>query len=226
MTVCHHINDATLMRFAAGDLDEAFAVVIASHIAMCGHCRENLTAAEEIGGEVLDGAEQIEMSANAFGQLMANIYSPGNKIVATHPDHASPRMSDTVGESPTPAPLMRVLGRPIKDVPWKFVAPGVRKHDLPLTTDTQSSLYMLNISPGKTVPEHGHGGAEVTLILSGAYQDNLGRFAAGDIADLDEHLEHQPRVEDDAPCICLVATEAPTKFKGFFSQLFQPMTGI
>jgi putative transcriptional regulator len=102
----------------------------------------------------------------------------------------------------------------------------VRRHAIDLSSSTSSSLYMLNIAPGKAVPEHGHGGAEMTLILSGAYNDELGRFGPGDIADLDEHLEHQPKVEPEEPCICLVATEAPTRFKGFFSRLFQPLVGI
>jgi len=64
------------------------------------------------------------------------------------------------------------------------------------------------------------------LILSGSYTDVFGTFRRGDIADLDEHVEHQPIVDGDLPCICLVATEAPTRFKGFFSRLLQPLTGI
>ncbi|MBO6932531.1 MAG: cupin domain-containing protein, partial [Roseibium sp.] len=65
-----------------------------------------------------------------------------------------------------------------------------------------------------------------TLVLSGAYRDELGRFGPGDIADLDEHVEHQPRVEAGAPCICIVATEAPTRFKNLISRLLQPLVGI
>lgn len=65
----------------------------------------------------------------------------------------------------------------------------------------------------------------MTLVLSGAYRDAMGRFGCGDIADLDEHIEHQPRVEPGEPCICIVATEAPTRFKGFFSRLLQPWCG-
>jgi putative transcriptional regulator len=102
----------------------------------------------------------------------------------------------------------------------------VRRHTVKLESRPASSLYLLHIAAGKTVPEHGHGGAEMTLILSGVYRDVLGRFGPGDIADLDEHVEHQPEVEPDAPCICLVATETPTRFKGFISRLMQPLVGI
>ena len=226
MTVCHHLNDATLMRFASGDLDEAFSVVVASHISICQHCRENLLTAEEIGGQILQDADQIELSPDAFEKILERLDHPPYEKAETQIPASQKTVDPSENSAALPAPLAKVLARPLEDIPWKLIAPGVRKHDLPLSSETQSSLYMLNISPGKTVPEHGHGGAEITLILSGAYRDNLGRFAAGDIADLDEHLEHQPKVEADAPCICLVATEAPTKFKGFISQLLQPLTGI
>ena len=38
-------------------------------------------------------------------------------------------------------------------------------------------------------------GQEMTLILRGAYRDQIGRFAPGDVADLDEGIEHQPVIE-------------------------------
>ena len=84
----------------------------------------------------------------------------------------------------------------------------------------------MRIAPGTAMPEHGHGGEEITLILSGAYNDNFGRYAPGDVADLDESVEHQPIVEQDAACICLVATEAPTRFKSWPARLLQPLVGI
>ena len=67
---------------------------------------------------------------------------------------------------------------------------------------------------------------EITLVLTGSYRDALGRFGPGDVADLDEDIEHQPVVDSDEPCICLVASEAPTRFKSFFGRLFQPLVGV
>jgi putative transcriptional regulator len=136
------------------------------------------------------------------------------------------RRTEQPPDGDVPPPLRRFVGSSLQDIDWNFVAPGVRKHTIRLSSEKASSLYMLNIAAGKAVPEHGHGGEEMTLILSGAYRDELGRFGPGDVADLDEHVEHQPKVEPGAPCICLVATEAPTRFKSFFSRLLQPLVGI
>jgi putative transcriptional regulator len=46
------------------------------------------------------------------------------------------------------------------------------------------------------------------------------------VADLDEHIEHQPVIEDGEDCICLIATEAPARFKGLVPRLLQPIVGI
>lgn len=219
MTVHHHLDDATRVRYASGDLDEAFSVVVAAHLAMCGSCRHEVRDAEEVGGRLLEEGDTADLASDAFDRLMQQVEGDGAAIAVPAPAHGT-------SHDDVPVPLRRLIGSSLDAVAWKRVAPGVRKHEIALPSAPDSSLCLMHIAPGKAVPEHGHGGAEMTLVLSGAYQDELGRFGPGDIADLDEHVEHQPRVEPGAPCICLVATEAPTRFKGFFSRLLQPLVGI
>jgi len=226
MTVLHHLDDSTLVSYASGNLDEAFSVVVAAHIAMCPECRAELHAAEDIGGQMLEEAGEAELSGDAFERIMACIDGEGSAVTPIRRPSVSPSSHHAKAGGDVPLPLRRFIGGDLDSIPWKTVAPGVLRHKIALETDTPSSLYMLHIAPGKAVPEHGHGGAEMTLILSGAYRDEMGVFGPGDIADLDEHVEHQPKVEPGAPCICLVATEAPTKFKGVFSRLMQPFVGI
>ena len=127
--------------------------------------------------------------------------------------------------SEIPLPLRRLVGNSFDDIAWRRVVPGVQRHRIALP-GTQSSLYMLKIGPGRKMPEHGHNGKEMTLILRGSYSDVLGQYRAGDVADLDEHVEHQPMVDSDWPSICLVATEQPTRFKSIVSRLMQPLVGI
>jgi len=214
MSVNHHLDDATVLRYAAGDLHEAFAVVVASHLAMCSVCRAAVRAAEEAGGALVEAVEAEPLAADAFERMMAAM-------------EAAPKADriEAPVASDMPRPLRRYAGEQLSDVAWKFVAPGVRKASLPLETEG-ASLFMLSIAPGRKVPEHSHGGAEMTLILSGAYCDRFGRFGPGDIADHDEDVEHQPMVDGEETCICVVATEAPTQFKGLVGRLLQPFVGI
>lgn len=221
MSVHHHLDDSTLLRYASGDLDEAFAVIVAAHLAMCPQCRRGLRAAEDVGGALLEEEASVELAAGAVERAMHRLESeapakPSWKDALTQPESSGD----------VPLPLRRYVGASLDAVDWKRVAPGVRRRRIALDTPCGSSLYMLRIDAGKAMPEHGHGGAEMTLVLSGAYRDSLGVFGPGDIADLDEHVEHQPKVEPGAACVCLVATEAPTRFKGMITRLLQPLVGI
>lgn len=222
MSVTHHLDDATLLRYASGGLPYAFNMVVAAHLAMCAQCRTALAAAEELGGHLLEDAPVAEMPVGSFELLMKKL-EDGDGAAERKPADADD-LIDFSGD--VPAPLQRLVGPNLSGVKWRRIAPGVKKHTLAKTQSDGTSLYMLHIAPGMAVPEHGHGGEELTLILSGAYRDDIGVFDTGDIADLDEHVEHQPHVVSDTPCVCLVATEAPTRFKDVFSRMLQPLTGV
>jgi putative transcriptional regulator len=84
----------------------------------------------------------------------------------------------------------------------------------------------MRVATGRGVPEHGHSGSEITLVLSGSYTDRFGRFQPGDVADLDPDVEHDLKVDSAQACICLVAVESPARFKGIIARLMQPFIGI
>jgi putative transcriptional regulator len=216
--IAHHPDSATLMTYAAGSLDEAFVTVVATHLASCAACRARLREIEQIGGTLLESGDTVGLNATALERAMSGLDETGEK----HFEKAEPEQS----KESLPRPLARLITGGLDDISWKTVAPGVARHRLPTSEAARASLMLLKIAPGKKVPEHGHGGTEITLVLTGSYRDALGRFGPGDIADLDEHVEHQPVVDSSEPCICLVATEAPTRFKSFFGRLFQPLVGI
>lgn len=218
MSIHHHLDDATVLRYASGGLDPAFAVVVATHIAMCRSCRAAVAVAEGLGGHLLEHRQSAPVTEGLFERLMGRVESEAGEVDVGLA--ALPAAGDV------PAPLARHIGPHLDAVTWRAVAPGIRKHAIDLGDRPQASLFMLAIAPGRKMPEHGHGGDEMTLILSGSYRDAFGRFARGDLADLDEHVEHQPKVDSEIPCICLVATDAPTRFKGRVSRVMQRFVGI
>lgn len=217
MNIDHHLDVATIMAHAAGTLDEAFNVVVASHIAWCPVCREATRQAALLGGELLGSLDGTSVSENCRSKTLSML---DTATLHRFPKSPSPR-------SEVPDPLGRMLGGvALADLKWKRKAPGLALYDLPLSETSNARLFLMRIAPGSAMPEHGHGGEEITLILSGAYNDKFGRYAQGDVADLDESIEHQPIVETGAACICLVATEAPTRFKSWPARLLQPLIGI
>ena len=80
MTVHHHIDESTLLRYASGDLDEAFSVIVAAHLAMCGDCRKALRLANDIGGSLLDREEPAPLADNALERIMSGIDTAGGRI--------------------------------------------------------------------------------------------------------------------------------------------------
>ncbi len=217
MKIMHHLDDATIIAYASGTLGEAHTVVAAAHLAYCMECRSAVRQAEAIGGEMLldqdvKGVSDVCRSAT-LASLDALVSAPVRKVKST-----------PVGN--VPQLVNRILGgKTLDEIAWKMKAPGVSVFDIP-TSDGRTRLRLLSIGPGRAMPEHSHGGDEIALILRGSYTDHIGRFQVGDVADVDSDVEHQPVVDAGSTCICLVATEAPTRFKSFWARLAQPFIGI
>lgn len=223
MTINHHLDDATLLAYAAGTLDESMSVVVSSHLAMCPQCRAAARHGNHLGGALMEEIKPEPLRSDALSKMMERIEQTGDIAVLAHRRKVRP--VDVTADS-LPLPLARRLGMPLSEIKWRRIAPGVHSHILPLSPSAKGKLCLMRIAKGSKLPEHGHGGSEMTLILRGSYSDELGHFAAGDVADLDTEIEHQPVVDSDEDCICLVALEAPTRFKGVMARLLQPFVGI
>lgn len=223
MTIKHHLDDATLMGLSAGALPEALASVAACHLDVCPSCRQRLSELDMLGGALLERMEPEPLS-DGLSERMAAYFRDDN--VRSFPLHRRARSNNGKRHGEVPKPLQKLIGASLDELPWQWMAPGVRQYAIDLPRENRGSLRLLRIKAGMRIPEHGHGGSELTLILRGAYHDRFGRFGPGDVADLDEDAEHEPRVDKDGECICLVATEEATRFKGLLSRVLQPLTGI
>jgi putative transcriptional regulator len=216
MSIQHHPDPATLMSYAAGSLPEPLAAVVACHNALCPVCRADMAWLDEAGAALVDALPRIAVG------------TPAPTVPST--DASAPRAA-TASSSPAaggdvPAPLVARVGTRLDAVAWKRLAPGIWHWPLPLSPGVSGDLRLIKVAPGLTMPEHGHGGQEMTLLLAGAYTDRVGRFARGDVSDLDADTEHQPVADADAGCICLIASEKPARYKGWIARLLQPLVGI
>ena len=216
MKITHHPSDASLMSCSAGSMPEAFAAVMASHISMCPCCRGTLSTMEHIGTALFDQLQPAPV----------NRLAPVAALRAMEADVTTHATFDTERSGDVPDPLVSILGSSLDDVPWKRVGPGVWTHNITLSDPSRGDLRLIKIAPGQVVPDHGHRGNEMTLVLRGAYTDASGVYRAGDVADLDEHIEHQPVADPVEGCICLIAVEGRLKFKSRVARLVQPFTGF
>ena len=212
-TITQHPDDANLMSYAAGALAEPLAAAIASHVALCPRCRDEMRLLRALGGALLSDATPVRPDASP----------PVPAIEPTAARHGPLPVKDSGG---LPLPLAAKYKLDLASVPWRWLGPGIQYHVLPLSPGVAGDLRLLKIAAGRKMPEHGHGGTEMTLVLDGAFSDETGRYGPGDIQDVDGDLEHRPVVDARLGCVCLVASEQPARFKGIFSRLLQPWTGM
>lgn len=213
----HHLTEPLLMGYAAGTLPEAFNLVVATHISMCDTCRAALAEYEALGGEVMMGAAPVDLAEGALAATMALIdQGPAPQIIVPKPE---PKTDGIL-----PGPLRAYVGGDLGDVKWRKVGGGVSQ--MVLGTSDAATARLLHIPAGRAVPDHGHCGAELTLVLQGAFVDETDRFGPGDIEIANEDLTHTPVAEAGEDCICLAATDAPLKFSGLVPRIAQRFMGI
>lgn len=221
IAIKHHLSDELLMAYAAGTLPEAFSLVVATHISMCDDCRAALAAHEAVGGALLEDTAAVEMAPDALESCLASIMAlPSKGPIAVN----VPERPVAKAKGIFPAPLTEYVQGGVEDVNWRPVGFGVKQAILP--TSKEASVRLLYIPAGVEVPDHGHHGTELTLVLQGAFKDEFDRFGPGDVEVADPNVEHTPVAEEGEPCICLAATDAPLKFRKILPKIAQPFLRI
>jgi putative transcriptional regulator len=208
----HHLSDALLMAYSAGQLPEAFGLIVATHVSLCDECRARLASFDAVGGALLEAAPVASVAPGSLQATMARIKG------------ARPVERRTEARGIFPAPLVDYVGGGLEAVRWRSAGGGVRQAILPTTGDAM--VRLLHIPGGTAVPDHGHRGTELTLVLQGAFRDETDRFGRGDLEIADPSLEHTPIAEAGADCICLAATDAPLRFNSLIPRVLQPFLKI
>lgn len=217
MNFANQTSEELLLRYAAGQLRPAPALVVASHLAMSPSSRRILAGFESVGGALLDEEPMAELSAGLFERTLAALDVPSRPArLAPARSHEALDMGVAL-----PEPLARrAIG------PWKWLGPGMRFARIDMPEDPDHNLVLLRVPAGQALPEHTHSGEELTLVLKGAFHDEGGRYGVGDLMLEDEHTDHTPTVDMDGECICLTAIEGPLKFKGWIPRMLGPILGL
>jgi len=218
MTVRHHISDEILVSYAAGSLAEGWSLLVATHLALCPHCRTRSRSADAVGGWLLESLEETPVSSGALQSVLARI-ERGNC------PPSGPKALRSNGAMILPEPLRSYVGGDLDGLKWRRL--GLRAFHVPIKiSDTETQARMLRFPRRMAVPRHGHGGRELTLILAGTLCDGDAVFARGDVEETDESIEHEPIAGPNEDCVCLAVTDAPLRFKSLAARLLQPFLGI
>ena len=213
----HHPSEALLLAYAGGGLAEAEALALSAHLTLCPECRRAVAAAEAVGGALIERLAASPMASDGLNAVLARLdEAPPRQVVL--------RAQVSAVMPGLPSALSRYVAESMAESGWRIAGPGVQQ--LRLRTAGAAQARLLRLKPGTPLPEHSHGGTELTLLLAGSYTDELGRFARGDLAELDDSVTHRPVVDQGDECVALIVTDAPLKFRGMLARLVQPFVGI
>ncbi len=216
-TISHHLTDETIQDYSAGVLNAPMETLIACHLTLCPICRQRAELADAIGGLSLGDGATVSMNVTAQDVIALDKANPVTGDVPQTP---------VASGAGVPNPLARLLPSPLHELPWKTFGPGMKQYNLGTLPRKEGAFKLISLDPGSRMSKHTHEHRELTFIVSGSYSDELGKFKAGDIADLSADHHHTPHVDSDIPCISLIATDAPVKFEGLFGKIVQPFVGI
>ncbi|WP_019646367.1 ChrR family anti-sigma-E factor [Novispirillum itersonii] len=222
MSATFHPPEELLLAYAAGSLEEASALLVACHLTLCPACRRLAGQAEAVGGSLLEELAPASLSDGALAAVLGRL----GPVSAT----ARPAVRQAPARPQPPRPGL--LPRPLRDyvgadsaaLPWKRLPGGLEQVPVVTRTDARARLY--RIAPGMGVPEHSHGGLEMTLVLAGGFSDGHGHYGPGDVAVMADGGIHRPVADAGDPCLCLAVTTAPLRLTGLIGRLFNPFLDL
>ncbi len=211
----HHPSSDLLWSVAAGQKTPAVHKIVLAHASMCSACRVQLDQLEAVGGALLEDEVGSAMSEGALDRA----------LVATAAEHGMGTPAATPDWINSVPAAVRELAAEAARSPSHAVSKGAPSLNLMnAMAANRETIELLRIEPGKAIAAHAHDGTEYTLVLTGAFRDQRGVFAQGDLAISDARHTHRPVAEPGETCMALIATTAPLRFKGPLGLLQRVMT--
>ncbi|MCL9782362.1 ChrR family anti-sigma-E factor [Vibrio sp. S4M6] len=224
----YHPQIAILKQFVAGELPVSVSLIVSSHIELCQHCQAKVAAlTEQFANSVFNG--DVQNPANIHQEIdvePGHITGEGSlamidDITALEPVPDEECLPKTVTEIEISGQRL-ALPRALKSITlkeWSGLGKLSRARLDIEDGDLRASL--LHIDKGGSVPIHTHKGYEITLLLQGSFEDDMGRYQAGDFIWLDGNHTHSPITQEG--CVCFTVSSDAIHFTQGMSQLLNPI---
>ena len=221
----HHPNAAILKDFVDGTLADSVSLIVSSHVELCEHCQQQVSmltaqAADSVFESDTSGLQLSDSEMDAFlsddGEFdfdaIAQITADSSQAIEVKPEVQQVMVADTTFTIPR---ALNSVAR--KD--WMNLGKISRAR---LDFDDEAHhTSLLHIDKDGQVPCHTHKGFEITLLLEGSFEDEMGVYNKGDFIWLDGDHTHQPATKEG--CVCLTVSSDALYFTKGVSQLFNPL---
>jgi putative transcriptional regulator len=221
----HHPNSAILQDFVDGNLADSVSLIVASHVELCEHCQKQVSMLTAQAADSAFESDSLELKLSD-SEMDAFLVDDGefdfdaiNQITADLSqavEVAVEAQQETVYNTTFTIP--RALNSVVRK-DWMNLGKISRAR---LDFDDESHhTSLLHIDKDGQVPCHTHKGFEITLLLEGSFEDEMGVYNKGDFIWLDGEHTHQPATKEG--CVCLTVSSDALYFTKGVSQLFNPL---
>ncbi|MEZ8237833.1 ChrR family anti-sigma-E factor [Vibrio splendidus] len=228
----HHPNAAILKDFVDGTLADSVSLIVSSHVELCEHCQQQVSILTAQAADSVfesdtsafesdtSGLQLSDSEMDAFlsddGEFdfdaIAQITADSSQAIEVTPEVQQVTVADTTFTIPR---ALNSVAR--KD--WMNLGKISRAR---LDFDDEAHhTSLLHIDKDGQVPCHTHKGFEITLLLEGSFEDEMGVYNKGDFIWLDGDHTHQPTTKEG--CVCLTVSSDALYFTKGVSQLFNPL---
>jgi putative transcriptional regulator len=221
----HHPNAAILKDFVDGNLADSVSLIVASHVELCEHCQKQVSMLTAQAADSAFESDSLELKLSD-SEIDAFLVDDGefdfdaiNQITADLSqavEVAVEAQQETVYNTTFTIP--RALNSVVRK-DWMNLGKISRAR---LDFDDESHhTSLLHIDKDGQVPCHTHKGFEITLLLEGSFEDEMGVYNKGDFIWLDGEHTLQPATKEG--CVCLTVSSDALYFTKGVSQLFNPL---
>lgn len=215
-----HPDQFLLNDYVSGSLPGAVALPIAVHLEYCAQCREEVAQLSRLGAELFSELDPVPVSDDALARLLERLDGKGAVPVEQIVPRRRPREPEGL-----PRALRSLVPQGFDGLRWERASASLRASRLGFG-DQRHEVALHHIRAGGRVPEHGHGGSEITVVLAGGFSDAHGSYERGDFVFRGTDDVHRPVADRDRDCICLAVLDAPIRFGGLLGLIANPFLRI
>jgi putative transcriptional regulator len=214
----HHPHLSLLRTYCAGELPASVSVIIAAHIELCPHCQQQVEViTKEFANDAFTPSfDSISTDSDFDGfDLDSMIDSITTDTAITELEPITPVELTLNSQEYFLPQVLRNLDRSNWSKLGKLSRSRIDLDDENLHTS------LLHIESEGSVPSHTHNGFEVTLLLEGSFEDEMGSYHEGDFIWLDGKHTHNPVTKEG--CLCLTVASDSLHFTQGLTKMLNPI---
>lgn len=205
-----HPQPDQLIEFAAGSCHTGISIAVSVHLHYCSHCRQALSELESASTVLFESQTPAVVPDQLFDTLMQRIQN-----------EPAPAPEPAPKPSRFPKALASLIPESLEDLNWRHPMKNLRVSQL-MTDESGLIVGLHHMKAGGRVPNHGHRGDEINVVLEGGFSDQLGSYGKGDFVFRTEADTHAPQADAHEDCLMLSVVSAPVKLTGPLGWIINP----